>query len=125
MEMKKPEISIDKLQEKIKASARELGVRSIYTILLLFYAYKENDTPSWARGIVIGALAYFVNPFDSIPDLTPLVGYSDDIGILGFALVTISGYINMNVKINARKKVKAWFKEIDLKVLKKIEDRIS
>jgi len=125
MEMKKPEISIDKLQEKIKASARELGVRSIYTILLLFYAYKENDTPSWARGIVIGALAYFVNPFDSIPDLTPLVGYSDDIGILGFALVTISGYINMNVKINARKKVKAWFKEIDLEVLKKIEDRIS
>lgn len=123
--MKKPEISIDKLQEKIKASARELGVRSVYTTLLLFYAYKEKDTPTWARGVVLGALAYFINPFDSIPDLTPLVGYSDDIGILGFALVTIAGYINMDVKINARKKIKAWFKEIDLELLKKIEDRIS
>jgi len=123
--MKRPEISIDKFQKKLKASARELGVRSVYTILLLFYAYKEKDTPSWARGIVVAALAYFVNPFDSIPDLTPIVGYSDDIGILSFALVTIAGYINMEVKINARKKIKALFKEIDLDLLKSIEDRIS
>lgn len=123
--MEIPELNKDELFKKLQGYARELGVRAVYSTLLLYYTYHQKETPGWARKIVLGAIAYLINPFDVIPDLTPLVGYSDDIGILGFALVTISGYINMEVKINARKKAKQWFKEIDLELLKKIEDRIG
>lgn len=123
--MKVPEINKEQLFEKLQKYSRELGIRAIYSSLLLYYTYQEDETPGWARKIVLGAIAYLINPFDAIPDLSPLVGYTDDLGILGFALVTISGYINMNVKINARKKAKEWFKEIDLNLLKSIEDRMS
>ena len=123
--MEVPKLDKDKLFKKLQKFAREMGVRAVYSSLLLFYTYQQKETPGWARKIVLGAIAYLINPFDVIPDLTPLVGYSDDLGILGFALVTISGYINMEVKINARKKAKEWFKEIDLNLLKKIEDRMS
>lgn len=123
--MEIPEFNKEQLFEKLQKYGRELGVRAIYSSLLLYYTYQEKETPGWARNIVLGALAYLINPFDVIPDLSPLVGYTDDLGILGFALVTISGYINMEVKINARKKAKEWFKEIDLELLKSIEDRLS
>ena len=123
--MEVPKLNKDKLFEKLQQFAREMGVRAVYSTLLLFYTYQEDETPGWAKKTVLGAIAYLINPFDVIPDLTPLVGYSDDLGILGFALVTISGYINMNVKINARKKAKEWFKEVDLELLKKIEDRMN
>ena len=123
--MEVPKLGKDKLFKKLQKFAREMGVRAVYSTLLLYYTYQQKETPGWARKIVLGAIAYLINPFDAIPDLTPLVGYSDDLGILGFALVTISGYINMEVKINARKKAKEWFKEIDLVMLKKIEDRMS
>jgi len=123
--MKVPELNKEELFKKLQQYARKMGVRAVYSALLLYYTYQEKGTPGWARKIVLGAIAYLINPFDTIPDLSPLVGYSDDLGILGFALVTISGYINMNVKINARKKAKQWFKEIDLEMLKSIEDRMS
>ena len=123
--MEVPKLDKDKLFKKLQKFAREMGVRAVYSSLLLFYTYQQKETPGWARKIVLGAIAYLINPFDVIPDLTPLVGYSDDLGILGFALVTIPGYINMEVKINARKKAKEWFKEIDLNLLKKIEDRMN
>ena len=66
---------------------RQLGMKTCYSALLLFYAYRRSDTPSWAKNIVIGVLGYLIAPFDMLPDLTPIIGYTDDLGILGFGLV--------------------------------------
>ncbi len=35
------------------------------------------------KALVIGALLYFINPIDAIPDLTPYLGFIDDIGVIG------------------------------------------
>ena len=38
---------------------------------------------SWHRkAIVVGALIYFISPIDTIPDLVPLFGYLDDLGVI-------------------------------------------
>ena len=66
--------------------------------MLLFYAWKHENTPPWARKIILGSLAYFVSPIDSIPDLTPFIGMTDDIGLMAFSLVTIACYINHEVR---------------------------
>lgn len=34
------------------------------------------------KAIVVGALIYFINPLDAIPDLTPFIGFGDDLGII-------------------------------------------
>ncbi len=35
------------------------------------------------------ALLYFIAPWDAIPDVTPLLGYADDVLVLGYALRSI------------------------------------
>ena len=45
--------------------------------------YMRDPYVSWHRkAIVVAALIYFISPIDAIPDLTPLVGYLDDLGVI-------------------------------------------
>jgi uncharacterized membrane protein YkvA (DUF1232 family) len=109
---------------KIKHFAKQIGVKTIYMVLLMFNAYKRPNTPKWAKNIIIGAIGYFISPIDALPDLTPFLGYTDDLGILGFGLVTIAGYVNNDVRIASRKQLKKIFGEIDLEELKDIDAKI-
>ncbi len=89
----------------LKRILQKGGVRLVYTALLLFYAFRRKDVPSWAKAIVIGVIGYLVSPIDAIPDLTPIIGYTDDLGLLSYALVMIAGYINEDVRKNARQRL--------------------
>lgn len=109
----KSTFNIEKLWSWIDRYTGTLGQKLVYSILLLFYAYKRGDTPSWAKNIIIGALAYFLSPFDSIPDLTPFLGLTDDIGVLSFGLVSIACYINDEVREKALIKLHSFFEEVD------------
>jgi len=94
---------------KLKRFARQAGVQTVYTALLLYYAFRRKETPAWAKHMVIGVLGYFLAPIDALPDLTPILGYTDDIGVLTFGLVTIATYVNEEAKEKARNKLHTWF----------------
>ena len=113
-----------KLWKKLKEYAKKAGVKTVYSALLLFYAFKRKETPSWARNIIIGVLGYFITPIDIIPDLTPIIGYTDDIGILSFGLVTIACYVNDEVKQNARTKLAKWFGDFDEEELAEVDKQL-
>lgn len=89
----------------IRSSFRGISIKGSYIVLLLFFAFNQDGTPSWAKKIIIGSIAYFLNPFDSIPDLTPFLGMTDDLGVLSFGLVTIACYINEEVRTKATHKL--------------------
>lgn len=36
------------------------------------------------KAIVVGTLIYFINPLDVIPDLTPFLGFTDDLSLVYF-----------------------------------------
>ena len=38
------------------------------------------------RAALLGALAYFVLPIDAMPDLLPIVGFTDDAAVLAGAI---------------------------------------
>ena len=67
---------------------------------------------------------YFIAPIDALPDLTPIVGYTDDLGVLSFGLVTIACYVNKEVKEKARGKLKDWFGEYDEAELTAVDDSL-
>ena len=50
-------------------------------------------------------------PLDAIADLTPAVGYADDLGVLVLAIAAVATYINDDVRAKAAAKMRAWFKE--------------
>ncbi len=54
------------------------------------------------KAALIGALAYFVLPFDAVPDMLPLLGYSDDAAVLLTALRMVSGQIRPEHREAAR-----------------------
>lgn len=94
---------------KLKNNAKQIGQGTIEKVLWLFYAFQRPDTPLWAKGVIGGALAYFVLPVDAIPDFLPGVGYTDDLGAIGAAIGIVSFYINDDVKQQAKQKLLDWF----------------
>lgn len=58
-----------------------------------FYCALDPQTPTRVRGILLAALAYFVMPFDVIPDIFAVVGYTDDVAVLTAAFAMINGHI--------------------------------
>ena len=62
-------------------------------LVAAYYCAMDPTTPLRTRGILLGALAYFVMPFDVLPDMLALVGFSDDIAVLTAAFAAISGQI--------------------------------
>lgn len=97
--------------EKVKHYAKTAGKEVIEKALWLYYAAQEKETPLWAKTTCFGALGYFISPIDAIPDVTPVVGYADDLGVLVAAVATVAAFINDNVRANAAKKLRDWFGE--------------
>lgn len=110
--------------KKLGKIANAVGTKLIYTALLLYYAYRRKETPAWARSIVLGVLGYLLAPIDLIPDLTPLLGYTDDMGVLALGLATIAGYINEDVKVKARTKLYLWFGAEKDAEIQEIDDQL-
>lgn len=101
-----------------------MGVRLIYSVLLMVYAYQSERTPVWARRIILGAMAYLLSPIDSIPDLTPFIGFTDDLGIISFGLVSIACYINNDVREKAKAKLFSLIKNVDEKDLQAVDAKL-
>ncbi len=94
---------------KVKKYARSAGKEVIEKALILYFCLKDPDTPSWAKSVIIGTLGYFILPADSIPDLTPLIGFSDDLGALAAALGIVGFHIKKEHKELAKAKMNDWF----------------
>ncbi len=115
---------IKKLTHFLKVKLNTVGVKITYSAMLLFFAYNRAETPRWAKNIILGSLAYLLSPIDSIPDLTPLIGFTDDIGVLGFGLVTIACHIDEEVRIAAKNKVLSMYKNVDEEDLLEVDAQL-
>ena len=94
---------------KLKQFARVAGMEVVEKALLLYYAAQEEKAPAWAKATIVGALGYFITPLDAIVDLTPAVGYADDLGVLALALAAVAAYINDDVREKTAQRMKQWF----------------
>ncbi|MEA2980450.1 MAG: hypothetical protein QOF91_2087 [Alphaproteobacteria bacterium] len=55
-------------------------------LLTAYYCAFDRNTPTHVRVALIGALVYFISPFDLVPDMLPIVGLSDDAAVLAGAI---------------------------------------
>jgi uncharacterized membrane protein YkvA (DUF1232 family) len=62
-------------------------------LVAAFYCATDPKTPLRVRGILLAALAYFIMPFDVIPDFFAVIGYTDDVAVLAAAFAMVSGNI--------------------------------
>jgi uncharacterized membrane protein YkvA (DUF1232 family) len=62
-------------------------------LLAAYFCAFDRETPRHVQVALIGALAYFVLPFDFIPDMMPVLGFTDDAAVLATALRMVSTHI--------------------------------
>jgi uncharacterized membrane protein YkvA (DUF1232 family) len=58
-----------------------------------YLAALDPETPRRVRFTLLAALAYFVSPIDILPDVMPLIGFTDDATVLVTALGLVAGSI--------------------------------
>jgi uncharacterized membrane protein YkvA (DUF1232 family) len=97
--------SAPRLWKTLKKASIGAGRKTLLTALTLFYCLQDRDTPTWAKGVIVGALGYLVLPTDLIPDIIPGAGFGDDWGALVAALSTVAAYIKDDHKNKASAQV--------------------
>ena len=85
-ELDKEEVQkkIEYIDENLWGKLEKSGKRvSFAKDILALYRYMKDPLVKWFRkAIVVAALIYFIVPIDTIPDITPLFGYLDDLGVI-------------------------------------------
>lgn len=104
--------------DKVGKVAKAAGLKVIYMALLLYYTVIASTTPMASRTVIFGALGYFILPIDLIPDLIPIVGYTDDIAALTAVIRTVSSHITPAIKQSAKDQLHRWFGDYDEKEIK-------
>jgi uncharacterized membrane protein YkvA (DUF1232 family) len=84
-----------RLRREFWGKARRVAARLPFAedLLAAYYCAFDQATPLHVKASLVGALAYFVLPFDFIPDMLPVLGYTDDAAVLLTALRMVSGYM--------------------------------
>lgn len=67
-----------------------------------YFCATDPTTPSKVKATLFAALAYFVMPFDLIPDFLAVVGFTDDAAVIALALSVVAGSIRPEHRARAR-----------------------
>jgi uncharacterized membrane protein YkvA (DUF1232 family) len=86
---------------------RGIGARLPFAedLLAAYYCAFDRDTPLQVKAALVGALAYFVLPVDSVPDFLPVLGFTDDAAVLATAIKLVAGHITPVHRTAARNKL--------------------
>jgi uncharacterized membrane protein YkvA (DUF1232 family) len=74
-------------------------------LLAAYYCAFDRDTPLPVKMSLIGALAYFVLPVDAIPDVLPVLGFTDDAAVLASTIKLVASHIRPEHRAVARNKL--------------------
>lgn len=86
--------------DKVKKAAGRIPFMD--DVVAAYYCAMDPQTPAKVRGVLMAALAYFVLPVDSIPDVLVGFGLTDDITVLTVAFSVVSGHIKDSHREAAR-----------------------
>ncbi len=70
-------------------------------VVSVYYSARDPATPTAAKGIMLGALAYFVLPIDAIPDIFAGIGFTDDAAVIAALIATLGANIKRRHKDQA------------------------
>lgn len=94
--------SEENLLHKISKFGAHIGLELLYKVAQLWCVLQKPEVPAKDKALIMGALGYLITPLDFLPDLTPVLGYSDDLVAITFALLKVQGYIDDEVKAEAK-----------------------
>ena len=71
-------------------------------LLSAYYCAFDRQTPRHVQAALLGAIAYFILPFDFIPHMLPVLGFTDDAAVLATAIRLVAAHITPEHREAAR-----------------------
>lgn len=92
------------LRRSFWRKTRGVAVRIPFTenLLAAYYCAFDRTTPLQVKATLVGAIAYFVLPIDTIPDVMPVLGFTDDAAVLATAIKLVANHIRPEHRDAAR-----------------------
>lgn len=112
--------SESKLLNKLTSVAQWAGAKVVYAVLLLYYVLRNPNVSTADKSKIYGALGYFILPTDLLFDIIPLVGYTDDMAAIMWAIHTVAKNITPEIKAKAKAKLGEWFDNYNEKKIDKV-----
>ncbi|HEY0852317.1 MAG TPA: YkvA family protein [Bradyrhizobium sp.] len=82
-------------------------------LLAAYYCAFDRETPRHVQVALLGALAYFILPFDFMPDMLPILGFTDDAAVLATAIRMVTSNITPEHREAARAALKRGVETVD------------
>ena len=101
--------------DKISKIAKRAGAKLVYAALILYYTLQSEKVAKADKALIIGALGYLISPLDAIPDAIPIVGLTDDVGVLIYVLRKVWVNVEPEIKDRAKERLTKWFDEDEMK----------
>ena len=115
--------SENKLLNKLTSVAKWAGAKVVYAVLLLYYILRSPNISAADKSKIYGALGYFILPTDLVLDLIPMMGYTDDMAALLWALHTVMNNLTPEIKQQAKEKLSELMGKIDEKQIEDITEQ--
>lgn len=97
--------SEEQLWRKIQRIAKKVGATVLRPVLQLYYLLKSDQVSIKHKAYIVGALGYFILPFDLIPEaFLSVFGFADDVAVMAFVLQIVKESITpeINNQVDAK-----------------------
>lgn len=88
---------------KLGAMPRTAGLALVERSILLYAIATDKSVSLWARTLIVAALGYFIWVLDAVPDTVPVLGYADDVAVMGLVLSQVGRFVTPAVRARARR----------------------
>jgi uncharacterized membrane protein YkvA (DUF1232 family) len=85
----------ESVRKRFRAKFKRVAARLPFAedLLSAYYCAFDSQTPRHVQAALLGAIAYFILPFDFIPDMLPVLGFTDDAAVLATAIRMVAAHI--------------------------------
>jgi uncharacterized membrane protein YkvA (DUF1232 family) len=106
----------DGVRRRFKSKFKQVVARLPFAedLLAAYYCAFDRQTPRHVQASLLGAIAYFVLPFDFMPDMLPILGFTDDAAVLATAIRMVATHITPEHREAARAALKRGAEPADL-----------
>ena len=90
-----------KLKNNLGAVATKFGL-----LVRMLQADKRGEfkIPTMDKVKIIGAIIYVISTIDAVPDILPIIGFGDDIGVVAYVISKLGSLISEYEKFELKKK---------------------
>ena len=90
-----------KLKNNLGAVASKFG---LFVRMLQADKRGEFKIPTMDKVKIIGAIIYVISTIDAVPDILPIIGFGDDIGVVAYVISKLGSLISEYEKFELQKK---------------------